>query len=74
MNLHYLNGNWTYRSFINNPVEVGGDAQKALALIEIIAGTAAAIYVQQFIQYFHRPPVMGTIPAAGDCPVKRPGG
>jgi hypothetical protein len=28
-----LNGNWTYRSFINNPQEVGDDAQKALALI-----------------------------------------
>jgi len=26
-------GKWTYRSFINNPAEVGNDAQKALALI-----------------------------------------
>jgi hypothetical protein len=26
-------GNWTYRSFINNPEEVGDDPQKALALI-----------------------------------------
>jgi hypothetical protein len=28
-----LNGHWTYRSFINNPVPVNGDAQKALHLI-----------------------------------------
>jgi hypothetical protein len=33
MNTSSLNGNWTYRSFINNPVEVGDDPQKALALI-----------------------------------------
>ena len=26
-------GKWTYRSFVNNPEEVGDDAQKALALI-----------------------------------------
>ncbi|MCA1614360.1 MAG: hypothetical protein LC800_09545 [Acidobacteria bacterium] len=26
-------GNWTYRSFINDPTEVGDDAQKALNLI-----------------------------------------
>ena len=26
-------GNWTYRSFINDPDEVGDDGQKALALI-----------------------------------------
>lgn len=28
-----LGGNWTYRSFINNPVPVGDDPDKALALI-----------------------------------------
>jgi hypothetical protein len=28
-----LNGDWTYRSFINDPVPVDGDAQKALQLI-----------------------------------------
>ncbi|MFZ2107427.1 MAG: hypothetical protein WAV18_18985 [Roseiarcus sp.] len=28
-----LNGDWTYRSFVNNPVPVNGDAQKALLLI-----------------------------------------
>lgn len=28
-----LSGNWTYRSFINDPVPVGGDAPKALQLI-----------------------------------------
>lgn len=28
-----LTGKWTYRSFINDPAEVGNDAQKALALI-----------------------------------------
>jgi hypothetical protein len=28
-----LNGNWTYRSFLNNPDPVGDDANKALALI-----------------------------------------
>ncbi len=33
MRTHYLNGDWTYRSFINNPEEAGNDPQKALALI-----------------------------------------
>jgi hypothetical protein len=28
-----LTGQWTYRSFVNNPVPVDGDAQKALQLI-----------------------------------------
>jgi hypothetical protein len=28
-----LNGAWTYRSFINNPQQVGNDPQKALSLI-----------------------------------------
>jgi hypothetical protein len=28
-----LNGDWTYRSFINHPVPVNGEAQKALQLI-----------------------------------------
>ena len=28
-----LNGNWTYRSFVNNPTPVGDDADKALQLI-----------------------------------------
>jgi hypothetical protein len=31
--MNNLNGNWTYRSFINDPQEVGSDAQRALALI-----------------------------------------
>ena len=31
--MNNLEGNWTYRSFINNPEEVGNDPQKALALI-----------------------------------------
>ena len=33
MSTNILEGKWTYRSFINNPVQVSGDAQKALALI-----------------------------------------
>jgi len=33
MNASSLAGKWTYRSFLNNPVEVGGDPAKALALI-----------------------------------------
>ena len=33
MNHSHLNGEWTYRSFINNPEEVGDDPNKALALI-----------------------------------------
>ena len=32
-NTSSLNGNWTYRSFLNNAQEVGNDPQKALALI-----------------------------------------
>jgi hypothetical protein len=28
-----LTGDWTYRSFVNNPVPVDGDAEKALQLI-----------------------------------------
>ena len=33
MNATELEGNWTYRSFINDTGQVGNDAQKALALI-----------------------------------------
>ena len=33
MNDPDLNGEWTYRSFLNNPEEVGNDPEKALALI-----------------------------------------
>jgi hypothetical protein len=33
MNASTLKGIWTYRSFLNNPAEVGDDPAKALALI-----------------------------------------
>ena len=33
MTASLLNGNWTYRSFLNNPDMVGNDPEKALALI-----------------------------------------
>jgi hypothetical protein len=33
MHASTLDGNWTYRSFLNNPDEVGDDPEKALALI-----------------------------------------
>jgi hypothetical protein len=33
MDTAFLAGKWTYRSFINNPTPVDGDANKALALI-----------------------------------------
>jgi cyclohexyl-isocyanide hydratase len=51
---------------------ISAGIDEALVLIELIAGTAAAIYVQQFIQYFPMPPVNGSIPPSGDCPVKVP--
>lgn len=48
---------------------ISAGLDEGLALIELIAGTAAATSVQTFIQYFPLPPVNGTIPAAGACPV-----
>ena len=42
-----LNGDWTYRSFINNPVPVNGDAQKALQLIVGEGDLSFVFYPQQ---------------------------
>jgi len=48
---------------------ISAGLDEGLALIELIAGTDAATSVQAFTQYFPLPPVNGTIPAAGACPV-----
>jgi transcriptional regulator GlxA family with amidase domain len=53
---------------------ISSGLDEALAIIELLAGTAAAIDVQRFTQYFPRPPVMGTIPSPGSCPVGLPPG
>ncbi len=52
---------------------ISAGLDEALAIVELIAGTANAIGVQQFVQYFPRPPVMGTVPDAGPCPIPRVG-
>ncbi len=51
---------------------ISAGLDEALFVIQLIAGTAAAASVQLFTQYFPMPPVTGTIPPAGDCPVKQP--
>jgi transcriptional regulator GlxA family with amidase domain len=51
---------------------ISSGLDEALAVVELIAGTAAAMNVQRFIQYFPRPPVSDTIPAAGVCIVRPP--
>ena len=52
---------------------ISAGLDEALAIIELLAGTDAAMQVQVFTQYFPRPPVMGVIPAdPGGCPVSPP--
>jgi transcriptional regulator GlxA family with amidase domain len=51
---------------------ISSGLDESLAIVELIAGTANAIAVQQFIQYFPKPPVSGSIPRAGKCPVTAP--
>ena len=49
---------------------ISAGMDEALAIIELLAGTAVAQSVQLVTQYFPKPPTTGTIPAAGSCPVK----
>jgi cyclohexyl-isocyanide hydratase len=51
---------------------ISAGLDEALAICELIAGTAVAMSVQLTTQYFPRPPVWGVIPPAGDCPVVPP--
>ena len=48
---------------------ISAGMDEALAIIELLAGTATAASVQLSTQYFPQPPVTGTIPPAGTCPV-----
>jgi len=50
---------------------ISAGLDEALAIVELLAGAPAAISVQQSTQYFPKPPVYGTIPPAGECPVPR---
>jgi transcriptional regulator GlxA family with amidase domain len=51
---------------------ISSGLDEALAIVQLLSGTEIAQSVQLTTQYFPKPPVMGTIPAAGDCPVKKP--
>jgi len=51
---------------------ISAGLDEALAVIELVAGTSIAQQVQLTTQYFPKPPVTGTIPNAGDCPVHKP--
>src|SRR5215213_247354 len=46
---------------------ISSGLDEALRLIEIIAGTGAALSVQATTQYFPIPPVQGSIPASPPC-------
>lgn len=48
---------------------ISSGLDEALFLVELIAGTASAIKIQQTMQYYPRPPVESTIPEPGACPV-----
>jgi transcriptional regulator GlxA family with amidase domain len=48
---------------------ISSGLDEAMFLVELIAGTASAISVQQMMQYYPHPPVQSEIPTAGDCPV-----
>ena len=48
---------------------ISSGLDEALALIELLAGTAKAQEVQQTTQYYPRPPVTSTIPVAEGCPL-----
>lgn len=48
---------------------ISSGLDEALALIQILAGTAAAQDVQQTTQYYPLPPVTSDMPVATSCPV-----
>ncbi|MEL6834005.1 MAG: DJ-1/PfpI family protein [Bacteroidota bacterium] len=48
---------------------ISSGMDEALFLVELIAGTASAITIQQTMQYYPRPPVESTIPKSEACPV-----
>ena len=48
---------------------ISSGLDEALFLVELIAGTASAISIQQTMQYYPEPPVQSEIPTAGGCPV-----
>lgn len=52
---------------------ISAGMDEALAIIELLAGTDAAMSVQRFTQYYPQPPVTGSIPRRpGGCPVPDP--
>ncbi|MCJ8289054.1 MAG: DJ-1/PfpI family protein [Crocinitomicaceae bacterium] len=48
---------------------ISSGLDEALFLVELIAGTASAIGVQQMMQYYPDPPVQSEIPTSSSCPV-----
>jgi cyclohexyl-isocyanide hydratase len=51
---------------------ISSGLDECLKIIELLSDTTVAQSVQLTTQYFPDPPVTGTIPAAGDCPVIKP--
>lgn len=49
---------------------ISSGLDEAFYIVELIAGTASAISVQQTMQYYPNPPVESRIPQAGPCPVE----
>ncbi|MBV8851500.1 MAG: DJ-1/PfpI family protein [Methylobacteriaceae bacterium] len=48
---------------------ISAGLDEALMLIQLLAGTAAAMAAQQTTQYYPQPPVVSEIPRAGGCPL-----
>lgn len=48
---------------------ISSGLDEALYLVKLIAGEEVAIKVQATLQYYPKPPVMGSIPKADGCPV-----
>jgi transcriptional regulator GlxA family with amidase domain len=48
---------------------ISSGLDEALMLIQLLAGTAAAMDVQQTTQYYPDPPVMSAIPGPDSCPL-----
>ena len=48
---------------------ISSGLDEALFLVELIAGTASAIGIQQTMQYYPEPPVQSEVPTATGCPV-----
>lgn len=48
---------------------ISSGLDEAFYLVELIAGTASAIKIQQTMQYYPEPPTKSVIPKVGPCPI-----